>query len=240
MDAKADDPPRVLVHHYQHPMASQDRRLAPEQVDAPQAILRMPQERQPGRTTRVGGRSRVRSEHSAHHVLVDVDRKGARDRLCDPRTAPPGVAPLHVDEGILTSALDGPWGPVRRRVGENSQRYLRVRRARWNSRIVDGLSTIAERITRAGRMNSAHTPARIRSDAQRFGARCRERFRMSSCCLTKTDSATTARSQAAGAHQPGQGGDQVHQQDDRVAHRNILATTPRITKLDNLNGLRAE
>ena len=92
-----------------------------------------------------------------------------------------------------TSALDGPWGPVRRRVGENSQRYLRVRRARWNSRIVDGLSTIAERITRAGRMNSAHTPARIRSDAQRFGARCRERFRMSSCCLTKTDSATTDR-----------------------------------------------
>ena len=46
-----------------------------------------------------------------------------------------------------TSALDGPWGPVRRRVGENSQRYLRVRRARWNSRIVDGLSTTAERIT---------------------------------------------------------------------------------------------
>ena len=25
MDAKADDPPRVVVHHYQHPMASQDR-----------------------------------------------------------------------------------------------------------------------------------------------------------------------------------------------------------------------
>ena len=64
MDAKADDPPRALVHHDQHPMASQDRRLAPEQVDAPQAIFRMPQERQPGRTTRVGCRSRVRSEHS--------------------------------------------------------------------------------------------------------------------------------------------------------------------------------
>ena len=80
------------------------------------------------------------------------------------------LSPNHPDTS--TSALDGPWGPVRRRLGENSQRYLRVRRARWNSRIVDGLSTIAERITRAGRMNSAHTPARIRSDAQRFGARC--------------------------------------------------------------------
>ena len=41
-----------------------------------------------------------RSEHSAHHVLVDVDRNGERDLLCDPRTAPPGVAPLHVDDGI--------------------------------------------------------------------------------------------------------------------------------------------
>ena len=116
-----------------------------------------------------------------------------------------------------TSALDGPWGPVRRRVGENRQRYLRVRRARWNSRIVDGLSTIAERITRAG-------PRAIQNEQ----------------LLLDQDRFSHDRPQAAGAHQPGQGGDQVHQQDDRVAHRNILATTPRITKLDNLNGLRAE
>ena len=138
-----------------------------------------------------------------------------------------------------TSALDGPWGPVRRRVGENSQRYLRVRRARWNSRIVDGLSTIAERITRAGRMNSAHTPARIRSDAPEI-RRPVPRAIQNEQLLLDQDRFSHDRPQAAGAHQPGQGGDQVHQQDDRVAHRNILATTPRITKLDNLNGLRAE
>ncbi len=36
----------------------------------------------------------------------------------------------------------------------------------------------------------------------------------------------------AGAHQPSQGGDQVNQQDDQVAHRDILAITPRITRLD--------
>ena len=48
MDTQADDPPGVLVHHDQHPMASEDRRLAPEQVDAPQGVFRMPQERQPG------------------------------------------------------------------------------------------------------------------------------------------------------------------------------------------------
>ncbi len=67
---------------------------------------------------------------------------------------------------------------VRRLLGKNSKRYLRVRSVRWKARIVDGLSTIAERITRAGRMKNAHTPARIRSDARRFGDRCRERLRM--------------------------------------------------------------
>ena len=86
---------------------------------------------------------------------------------------------------------------------------------------------------RAGRMKSAHTPARIRSDARRFGARSRERLRMSNCCLTRSDSATTA-----GAHQPSQGGDQVDEQDEQVAHRHILATSPGIAKLDNLTGLR--
>ena len=35
-----------------------------------------------------------------------------------------------------------------------------------------------------------------------------------------------------------QGGAQVNQQDAQVAHRHILATTPRITTLDNLNGWR--
>ena len=73
-----------------------------------------------------------------------------------------------------------PWVLCGGRFGENSSRYLRWRNVRWKFRIVDGLSTIAERNTRAGRMNSAQTPARIRSDTRRFGARCRERLRISS------------------------------------------------------------
>ena len=47
------------------------------------------------------------------------------------------------------------------------------------------------------------------------------------------------RPQTAGAHQPSQGGDQVDEQDELVAHRDILATFPRITTHDNLNGLRS-
>ena len=98
-----------------------------------------------------------------------------------------------------TSAWDGPLGPVRRRVGENNQRYLRVRRARWNSRIVDGLSTIAERITRAGRMNSAHTPARIRfrrAEIRRPVPRAIQNEQL----LLDQDRFSHDRPQAAGAH----------------------------------------
>jgi len=42
-------------------------------------------------------------------------------------------------------------------------------------------------------MNKEHNPAMKRSLARRFGARFRERFRISSCCLMRTDSATTER-----------------------------------------------
>jgi hypothetical protein len=42
-------------------------------------------------------------------------------------------------------------------------------------------------------MNKEHNPAMKRSIDRRFGARFRERFRISSCCLRRTDSATTER-----------------------------------------------
>ena len=53
---------------------------------------------------------------------------------------------------------------------------------------MDGFSTIAERIGRPGRMRSVHTPAAMRSARRRWGERFRERLRISSCCLTSTDS----------------------------------------------------
>src|SRR5437667_12205867 len=42
-------------------------------------------------------------------------------------------------------------------------------------------------------MKTAHRPATTRSAGRRFGDRVRERLRISSWCLTSTDSATTAR-----------------------------------------------
>ena len=42
MNTKANDPPGVVVHDHQHPMAAEQRGLAPEEVDAPQAVFRLP------------------------------------------------------------------------------------------------------------------------------------------------------------------------------------------------------
>jgi len=92
------------------------------------------------------------------------------------------------------SSLDGPFGPgFRPRFGEKRMRYFRFLRVWWKFNRIEGFSTIAERITRVGCMNRVHNPATKRSDARRLGALCRERFRIRSCCLTRTDSATTAR-----------------------------------------------
>jgi hypothetical protein len=127
---------------------------------------------------------------------------------------------LFISTMAATNSRDGPLGPGRpRRVGENSKRHLRVRKYRWKSRIVDGLSTMAERTTRVGRMKSEHTPARSRSDARRFSARCRERL-------------GDHRASTAGTHQPSRRGNQVNQQNEQVAHRDILPTSPKITRRD--------
>src|SRR4030095_7816999 len=45
----------------------------------------------------------------------------------------------------------------------------------------------------AGLMRRAHKPATRRSQTRRLGERCRERFKIVSCCLTRKDSATTER-----------------------------------------------
>jgi hypothetical protein len=75
---------------------------------------------------------------------------------------------------------------------------------------------LAERTSRLGRMSSVHTPAMRRSASRRFGERFRERLSISSCCLTKTDSATTARAPPVG--EPRDGSQQIEKQDGQVAN----------------------
>src|SRR6266851_3042288 len=88
----------------------------------------------------------------------------------------------------------GPLGPgLPLRWDEKSRRYFRFLKAWWRLKRVEGFRTMAERIRRGVRTKRAHKPATRRSEVRRFGDRCRERLRIKSCCLTRTDSATTER-----------------------------------------------
>src|SRR5208283_3422320 len=87
MDAEANDPARVLIHDHQDPVSPQRSRFAPEQIHAPEAVFLVPQESQPGRTTRVLCRSVVKGENPANDVFVDLDVQCEGDLLCDSRTA---------------------------------------------------------------------------------------------------------------------------------------------------------
>src|SRR6516162_4470804 len=98
MDAEPKDAARILIHDDQDPVGPQRGRLAPEQIDTPEAVFHVAQESQPGGTP--GGLSWpvVMGENPSNYVLVDweVERQG--DLLCDSRTAPVGITLLHFDD----------------------------------------------------------------------------------------------------------------------------------------------
>jgi len=61
-----------LVHNDEHPMGVQQNGLAAKQIDAPEAVFRVPKEGQPGRTTIARCWAVVLGEDTPHDVLGDV------------------------------------------------------------------------------------------------------------------------------------------------------------------------
>src|SRR5664279_4804718 len=111
LNAKADDPTCEHVHHHHDPVAAQEYRFAAEQIDAPQAVLHMPDKAQPGRAIGSCLGSIVFREYPAGDVFVDIDAKGVRKLLCDAGTANTGVAAFdlydRVDELLRRSLRAG-------------------------------------------------------------------------------------------------------------------------------------
>src|SRR5712692_7088063 len=106
--AKAHDATRALVHHHQHPMGAEDGRFAAKQIDAPQTVLRVPQDGEPGRPRRVRFRRVPNGKNASHHILFHGNTEGQGDLLRDSWTTPGRIPLFHADDGgddLLTGAV---------------------------------------------------------------------------------------------------------------------------------------
>src|SRR5260370_17043605 len=71
-DAKSDDATSEDVHDQHHPMAAQKDGYNAEEIDTPDAVLRVSDECQPGRTigTRLG--SKMFGKHPPHDIFLHL------------------------------------------------------------------------------------------------------------------------------------------------------------------------
>ena len=98
-DANPDDATSEDIHDQHHPMAAQEDGFNAEQIDTPEAVLGVSDERQPRRT--IGARlgSKVFGKHAADDIFVNLDAKGMSDLLGDADTTERRIAVLHLDDG---------------------------------------------------------------------------------------------------------------------------------------------
>jgi hypothetical protein len=82
------------VHHHHDPEALEQNRFAAKEVDAPQAVLGVPEHSEPRRPT-TWQRSIVLDEYASDDFLIDTER--ARYLLGDLPPAEAGVESFHLD-----------------------------------------------------------------------------------------------------------------------------------------------
>ena len=91
-------------------MSLQGGRFASEQIYTPEAVLEVTNEGQPGWPPGARFRSVVTGENPSNHVFVDGDSESQGNLLSDARTAPGGIALLHLDDGFKGVLCQAPLG----------------------------------------------------------------------------------------------------------------------------------
>src|SRR5215472_7446498 len=110
MQAKPNNPTRVMIHDDQYPVRPQDCRFAAKEVHAPQTVLQVTEESQPRRTAGTRPWFVMRGQNTANDAFIDGDAERPSNLLSDARAAPEGIA-LLVATIASMSSRDGPLGP---------------------------------------------------------------------------------------------------------------------------------
>ena len=96
VDSESDDAPSVLIHNDQHPVRAQCHRFTSEHIDAMQAVFRVTDKGEPGRSITIGRRMVV-GKNPADDILVNRYAKGQLDLLCDARSSPAWITLFYID-----------------------------------------------------------------------------------------------------------------------------------------------
>src|SRR5215470_15448878 len=91
MQAKPNNPTRVMIHDDQYPVSSQHGRFAAKEVRAPETVLQVTEESQPRRTAGVRPGWVMRGQDAPNDVFIDGDAERPSNLLSDSRTAPKGL-----------------------------------------------------------------------------------------------------------------------------------------------------
>ena len=171
MDGEAYDASTALIHDDHDPVASQEQRLAAKEIQAPEAILRVTEKSQPG----------------------NAARRSPPKMLGDPAAAESRVSALHVKDGCgelsrwaFGSRLSVAIRRARALIFSVHLGPMESHDGRWLQD--DGRAKQPGRAHESGAHPRNHSVNRTET-----GARSRERLRIDSCCLSRSDSATTER-----------------------------------------------
>ena len=157
-------------------MRSQHDGLTAEQADAAEAIRRVTDEGEPGRSTIAWRWAMVPGQHSADHILVELDAEGRRDVQCDAPAAEAWIAPLQFDDrldelrgGSLGTGLAAPLGREQRLVLAPDQGPLESEACRGPEGYGDLLDSRASKEQRPEAEQDAVARRQVRSSSSRAG-----------------------------------------------------------------------
>jgi hypothetical protein len=100
LQAKPNDATSILIHDDQYPVSPQHCRFAAKEVHAPETVLHVTKESQPGRTTGVWLGSVIRGQDAPNDVFIDGDAERPSNLLGNARAAPEGIALLGGDNRL--------------------------------------------------------------------------------------------------------------------------------------------
>src|SRR5262249_1720659 len=87
---------RVMIHHHdQNPVCCQGGRFAPKQVAAPQAVLRVAEEGEPGWTSGISVRPVMNAQDTTDNIPVHVNAESQGDLLGNAGTTPGTITLFH-------------------------------------------------------------------------------------------------------------------------------------------------